>query len=147
LWWERSVNALTAKDIATERSCVTGRMALSLDDVDLELDYFELALALTRNAIAFQRRHQLVLDGFVYFGMLDDGSIKIGYSTRPLLRLAEHARGDLRLKPILVIPGTPNLERRLHGMCRHYGGPKWEVFRNTIALMLFIRWLREGLAT
>lgn len=135
---------LTAQDIATELR-VQGATS-PFDVVDADLDRVEMVVAKTRTAVDYQRRHGLALPGFVYFAMLDEGSVKIGYSIRPVSRFLDHSRSGLLLKPLLVIPAAPSLERELHRHFRHYGGSYWEVFQNTIALMSFIRWLREGLS-
>lgn len=113
---------------------------------EIRLEFVAQCVALTRSAIAYQRRHRLELPGYVYFSETPHGCIKIGYSDNPVRRLWEHHGRGLDLRPLLVVPASPDLERELHRRFVPADGPAWEIFQNRVSLWAFIRWLREGLA-
>lgn len=90
--------------------------------------------------------------GFVYFAQVinrsgeTSGKIKIGYSDDPMRRLYEHRRDRGPMVTLLVIPGSPELERRIHECFRLDGdGNRVEWFEDTPSLRASMRWLKKGL--
>lgn len=87
--------------------------------------------------------------GFVYFAQRvtsgkRTGLVKIGYSNDPIRRMHDHRAEHGHLALVLVIPGSPELERELHGMFyEERDGGEW--FRPSRQLSRFMAWLEKGL--